>query len=365
MARGIGHTMNIEILEPQNPRWLEILSQLPHDVYHLPTYIEIEAARTQTSPEAILIAEGENIFFAPYLLRSCQDIDKMSAEPEFQDIISPYGYPSFLLKATEEDTSNFANLALHRVKESLKSKGVCSAFFRLHPILSDRFAEIFESGTFVENGETVSVDLTLTESELWAHTRKGHQSTINKCKRLGLEARMVPFREYIDEFIDLYNETMDRVVAKDQYYFSNDYFSALLKLEDKLHLGIVEFENKMVCASLFFESCGIVQAHLGGTRTEALKMSPFNLLLHHARLWAKGRGNKFLHIGGGVGGTKEDRLYIFKSGFSRQRHPFLTARFIIDDANYQHLVEVRAQSLGVSSQELLDTNFFPAYRASL
>jgi hypothetical protein len=358
--------MNTEILAQHNPLWRETLVKLRHDVYHLPEYVELEGRRSSTTPEAVVITEGDNIFFVPYLLRSCQDfLPGEQLEQQLFDIISPYGYPGILLNEVAAFHPDFANLALHQLTEVLNIKGICAAFFRLHPILGGRFQEIFTPSTFVENGETVSVDLTLSESEIWAHTRKGHQSTINKCKKLGQTARMVPFVDYIDEFINIYNETMNRVFAKESYYFGYDYFSNLLKLRDKLHLGIVELDDQVICASLFFECCGIVQAHLGGTRTEFLKYSPFNLLIHYVRLWAKKRGNDVLHLGGGIGGSKEDLLYRFKSGFSRKRHKFLTARLIINSEQYYNLVEQRAQLLAVSPEMLLNSDFFPAYRASV
>jgi Acetyltransferase (GNAT) domain len=356
--------MNIEILQPQDSqRWQEILAQLRHDVYHLPEYVEIEAQRSNAQAEAIVITQGENIFFVPYLLRSCQNFfDLYDLSEDYFDVLSPYGYPGFLWHIEESRLVDFLPLAIQSLQDTLRNRGVCSAFFRLHPILSDRHSENDDPNPFIDNGETVSINLRLTEGELWAHTRKGHQSTINKCKRLGLESKVVPFEDHIDAFLEIYNETMDRVVAKESYYFGQDYFLELLKLGDRLHLGIVELEGQTICASLFFECGGIVQAHLGGTKTEFLKYSPFNLLLHDMRLWAKARGNTFLHIGGGVGGSKEDKLYTFKSGFSRQRHRFKTARFVIDPAKYEHLVNLRAQALGVSASQLLETDFFPAYR---
>ncbi|WP_019503972.1 GNAT family N-acetyltransferase [Pleurocapsa sp. PCC 7319] len=352
-----------KILDLDKPLWRETLQQIRHDVYHLPEYVALEAKRTNTSPQAIVITENDSIFFVPYLLRSCEDIvSSTNVQPVF-DVISPYGYPGILLNEAAKHNSDFPDLAFKEFKQVLKSQGVCSAFLRLHPILGENFANIFPQNTFQENGKTVSVNLTLDEEKIWAKTRKGHQSTINKCIRLGLTARIVSFADYIDEFISIYEETMDRVKAKGVYYFSRDYFQGLLKLGDKLHLGIVESEGNIVCASLFFESCGIVQAHLGGTKTEFLKQSPFNLLLHHMRLWAKARGNQYLHIGGGVGG-KKDNLYTFKSGFSKQRHEFLTLRSVIDNNNYNNLIEFRAQSINKSVEDLKKSQFFPAYRAS-
>ena len=138
---------------------------------------------------------------------------------------------------------------------------------------------------------------------------------------------------------------------------------AIMSLGENIHLGIVEVDNEIACASLFFECYGIVQAHLGGTKTKYLHQSPFNFLLHYVRLWAKERGNEFLHIGGGVGGSTTDSLYTFKSGFSRQKHDFLTLKLITNEEKYYHLVNLRAKVLNTQAEALLSSDFFPVYRS--
>ncbi len=354
--------MKITTLDINNPLWNETLSKLNHDVYHLPEYVKLDSQRTNTKPEAFLLEDGDNIFFAPYLLRSCSDI-VTGETSDLYDVISPYGYSGILMNEAAMSNPEFPDFALIQFKQQLKQRGVCSAFLRLHPILGEKFSQVFQTDPLTKSGQTVSIDLNLSEEQIWAKTRRGHQSTINKCMRLGLSAKIVPYADFIDEFIDIYEETMNRVKAKDSYYFSRDYFKGLLNLGDQVHLGVVESESQIVCVCLFFESCGIVQAHLGGTRTEFLKQSPFNLLLHHTRLWAKDRGNTYLHIGGGVGGNK-DNLYTFKSGFSKQRHDFLTLRSVVNNAKYDDLLEFRANSVNKSVEELIQSEFFPAYRAS-
>jgi hypothetical protein len=351
-------TMNIQILDWQHPLWSQTLRKLQHDIYHSPDYVHLEAKRTRTTAEAIVIEDSENIFFISYLLRSCDDIFEQS---EVLDITSPYGYSGILLSEAASNNQAFINYSLAEIKRFFKLKGVCCAFLRLHPILTNT-TEIFESENLIETGETVSIDLTLSESQIWAQTRKGHQSTINKCKRLGFTSRMVSVIDNIDVFKAIYQETMHRVEANLTYYFDSEYFRDLLKLgADELHLCFVEFENEIAATCLFFECCGIVQAHLGGTRNQFLHDSPFNLLLHDIRLWAKARGNNFLHIGSGVGGAK-DSLFTFKSGFSRQRHQWFALRLITDVEKYQDLVELRARDLHVESKELLASKYFPAYR---
>ena len=352
--------MNIKILQIDNPLWSKTLEKLDHDVYHLPEYVALDAERTKTIPEAFLIENEDCIFFVPYLLRSCEDVDDVK-QAEIYDVVSPYGYPGILICESGINKPEFVDFAFQKFNQTLKERHVCSAFLRLHPILGEKISNILQSNV-QEDGNTVSIDLTLDIDRIWAKTRKGHQSTINKCMRLGFSARTVSFAEYMDEFIAIYEETMDRVKAKDVYYFSREYFAELAKLKDKVHLGIIELDSEIICACLFFESCGIVQAHLGGTKTKFLKQSPFNLLLHHMRLWAKARGNKYLHIGGGVSG-KKDSLYTFKSGFSKQRHKFFTLRSIVDRNVYHELLESRAKILDKSIEEINASSFFPAYRA--
>ena len=354
--------MKIQVINLSDSLWLETLEKLRHDIYHLPDYLYLESVRYNAVAEAILIAEDDKIFFLPYLLRRCDDIfDQSLTTQEVFDVVSPYGYPGILLSETAASTKEFLDLAINQLISTLRAKKVCSAFFRLHPILNSGFNDFLSPDICKVNGETVSVNLNLSEAEIWSQTRPEHRTSINKLKRSGMIARMVPFQEYISEFISLYHETMDRVGAGRSYYFDYQYFSHFSKLGEKVHLCIVELEDKITCSGIFTECCGIIQYHLGGTRNEFFKQAPSKLMFDYIRFWAKERGNEVLHLGGGVGGGK-DSLYHFKVGFSKQTHTFLTLRLIIDEEKYRHLLELRAKSLNTEVEELLSTNFFPAYR---
>lgn len=346
--------MQIDVLTIDDPRWPHALSLLGHDFYHRPDYVRLDAARLEARPEAFLAEAGERRFFVPYLLRSCE------GSQTIQDAISPYGYSGILLSEHGRDTA-FAADALAAFQQTLADGGVCSAFLRMHPILGAGFDTLFPPGTFVDSSETVAVDLQLEEDALWKNVRQGHQETIKKCRKLGYVARFVPPIEVLDEFTVLYEQTMDRVKAKDSYYFSRAYFTALAALPD-VHCCIIESDSIIAAACLFFECGGIVQAHLGGTRTEFLSKSPFHMTLHQATLWGKARGNRWLHLGGGVGGTN-DTLLRFKAGFSPTRFHFLTARLITHPGHYRELVEARARTLNTPSETLLASSFFPAYRS--
>ncbi|KAB2648507.1 MAG: hypothetical protein DVB27_00035 [Verrucomicrobia bacterium] len=184
------------------------------------------------------------------------------------------------------------------------------------------------------------MDLSLDEAGMWKNIRDGHQWTIRKCKRLGFEARMVPLHEHTDAFMEVYRETMDRVHARDSYYFGRDYFIRLAELREQVHCCFVE---------------------LGGTKSSFLSKSPFHLALFHAAEWAKARGNRYIHLGGGVGGT-DDRLLSFKRGFSPMTFPVFTLRLITDPEKYRTLTALSASAAAVPLETRLQSAYFPAYR---
>ena len=357
--------MEVKILDTGDREWKDILTTIQHDIYHLPEYNILEAKRTNTIPKAFLATEGDKVFFLPYLMRSCQDI--VATETETFDVISPYGYPGILLSESAENDSKFANLALDYLQKKLQDRGVCSGFFRLHPILNDNLVSLLPPDTFWDNGTTVSIDLNNSLEQMWKDTKSNHRNKINRCtKKFALKASITKFSEGIDIFCQLYEETMARVAARDIYYsFDTEYFIAMnAAMKDHLYLCIIESENKIASVGLYTECCGIVQAAFGGIRDTFVKQSPSILEIDYARRWSKERGDKHLHLGGGVGAA-EDSVYKFKAGFSQERHQFLTLRLIIDRDKYNYLLKARAKQLNIEPSQLERANFFPNYRATL
>lgn len=355
--------MNVQIINLLNPLWREILQKLHHDIYHLPEYVNLEAKRINATAEAIVIDDGEKVFFLPYLLRQCEKLVKNETTQEVCDVVSPYGYPGILLSESAAMTPEFLQSAMSEFISKLRERNVCSAFLRMHPILNQGLNEIYSSDICKVSGHTVGVDISLSIEEIWSQTRSDHRKDINRHKRSGLIASMVPFEDYFDEFFDCYNQTMERVNAKQLYYFDRIFFSSWLdNLKEHIHLGIVKFDDEVMCACLFTECSGIVQSYLSGTKNKFLKQSPDKLLFNYVRFWAKERGNKFVHLGGGYGGAK-DGVYNFKAGFSKQIYTFLTFRLITNVEKYHHLVELQASALETDSATLLNSGFFPAYRA--
>jgi hypothetical protein len=282
--------------------------------------------------------------------------------PEARDAISPYGYPGPLLKvgSSQPDREGFLDEAISSMKREMAGQGVCSAFVRLHPLLTSFQESLARHGELVRHGETVVIDLSLSDEELWRQTRKGHKSEINKLKREGFSAEMDSPWTYLPTFVRLYNETMERVRAEDYYFFNEDYFLGLRDaLADHMHLCVVKDGDDLAAGSLFVECCGIVQYHLSASSAVHSRLPATKLIIDFVRSWAKKRDNKLFHLGGGVGG-KADSLFAFKAGFSKRRATFATWRLVFDQGVYDAACQAWQTCTGTLPNG--SDGFFPAYR---
>lgn len=356
--------MKVELLGTWSPKWIRQIERTRHDFYHLPTYARLSSHTDGGEAAALLVEEGERALLLPIIKRTIPDADGA------WDATSPYGYPGPLVVAprgSNHDANAFAGDALLHAKEKLREAGCVSLFARLHPVLGPvpRLPEDEPCAAVVMHGDTVVVDLQKSESTLWSETASGHRNEINRSIRAGHTPIIDKEFRRADDFLRLYQETMDRVGASSYYYFGNDYLTMLRDaLGSKLWLAVVDIGGKTAAAALFIETCGIVEYHLSGSATEFMKERPTKLMLHHMRAWSKARGCTIMHLGGGVGGT-DDSLFRFKAGFSRDRALFQTFRMVVDQQRYDALVDGRRSLTGEDGAHRRSgdlTGFFPAYR---
>lgn len=352
--------MKFQIINVESSLWMQVLHQLDHDFYHLPGFLDLEASRLQAVAEAIIIQDYENIFFLPYLVRTW---DGSSSQKSGWDVVSPYGYPGFLIRAIDRK-SEFIRRAMLHLCQVWQERQICSAFLRLHPILNTGIEQDLAGNSALKvRGQTASIDLSPSLDVLWKQTRENHRRGINRLRKAGFSTVMLPFTEAnLDSFMGIYKETMDRVNAKPLYYFEQEYFVQLSHaLESIIYLCVVHLNQDIVAGALITECNGIVQYHLGGTHNDFLKEAPMKMIFDYVRSWAKGRNNHTFHLGGGVGAL-QDSLYNFKLGFANQIHTFSTLHLIVNPTQYLSWVTDQAKQHRQTPGQLLESSFFPAYR---
>ncbi|MDR3669552.1 MAG: GNAT family N-acetyltransferase [Holophaga sp.] len=345
--------MQAELLCCQDPRWGEFLGAGRHDFYHLPAYVDLCARRDGGEPVAFWAAEGGAAMLIPMVLRPLPP--ELEPDPGWRDAATPYGYPCPLLRGDPDEAAVAAMLQAFR--DTGAAAGIVTAFLRLHPLLPllpTAEAPFQAFGALVQHGETVYLDLNQGREELDRQTRVNHLADVRRLEREGYRVLLDGW-DRLDDFVAIYQQTMRYRSADAFYCFEPGYFVDLRRcLGERLHLSLVQDpDGAAAAAGLFTWTDGLVQFHLSGTSEAHRRAGPAKLMLIHMRDWARERGARYLHLGGGVG-CRQDSLAFFKQGFSKLRAPFSTLRMVLHPERYQALLGRRGRS-GSS-------DFFPGYR---
>ncbi|MFI7545276.1 GNAT family N-acetyltransferase [Actinoplanes sp. NPDC049599] len=317
--------MKASLLEPAAREWKEALQQTPHDMYHEPAYVELDAKLYGGTPTAFSYAEPGHRLLLPLILRDVPGSD-------LRDALSPYGYPGPI----GSGDAGFWQRACAALLETLRAEGIVTAFVRMHPLLAAPLSTLEQFGTLVRHGETVSMDLTVDLEEMWSQTRSDHRNHINRARRAGTR---IVFDDWdrLGEWVEVYHDNMRRVGATSYYFVTREHLAALHDaVGDRMHLAVALEGDEVVGGNTFFTHHGIATGYLSSTRRAPRRYAD-ELLYDEVRRWCKSHGDRVFHLGGGKGGSN-DSLFSYKAGFSPGRHAFHTWRVVADPVAYRSLV---------------------------
>src|SRR5215471_13009014 len=359
MDRG---SLRADVLTPSDLQWISLLEQVEHDFYHLPGYVATCAGPMQGEAIAFHVEDDGNHLFLPMIVRTLPDFGDRRLDG-WRDASSPYGYPGPIVSIRDRASTAgamFPARAIQALLQRMQELRILTAFVRFHPLLDTPADPFAAAGQLIHHGRTVSIDLRLPAEQISRQMRRNHRSQIAQLHQLsGVAVERDANWSHFALFLQAYKATMDRVGAQQSYYFEPSYYQGLRDaLGDRVHLFVLRVGDRSGASAIVTEVCGIVQYHLAATSDEFVKHHPHKLVCHEVSLWAKGRGNRVLHMGGGLGG-QEDDLYHFKAGFSPLRHAFYTWRACSDVGLYKLISSLWQERVRPDS---IDPTFFPMYR---
>lgn len=258
---------------------------------------------------------------------------------KYFDWNTPYGYGGPLA-----DVERFTDRQQEVFREELftlaRSRGVVSQFFRFHPLLQNQTV----CGQVIENiyiKDTIFIKLD-TDEDLMVQMDPKNRNLIRKAQKSDIVIEHDK-GERVEDFMRIYETTMDRDNARDFYYFPKSYYDYMREnMTDETEYFYAYKDGEMAAASIFFYANESMHYHLSANLVEYRTYAPTNLLLYEAAKWGREKGMKALHLGGGVG--IEDSLFHFKKQFNKQgRIGFYIGRNIFDEAKYQELLQLRKQ----------------------
>lgn len=283
-------------------------------------------------------------------------IDRPDEEGQtWYDLTTPYGYGGpLILDCNEEDKEELVRRFHDVFSLYCKDKRIVSEFIRFHPVGQDvkYFSSMY---TTKLHNYTVGTNIEDYDDPFTEEFSKSTRKTIRKGIKDGLTYKIEENPSSLADFQKIYYETMDRNEAADGYYFDEEYFQYFVdEMPEKLLKCSVNYGDEVVAMGMYFVTEEMLHAHLSGTKTDYLYLSPAYLIRYAFLEWGCENEIKLIHHGGGTTSDFEDSLFRFKKQFGKNTvFPFYLGTKIWNEEVYDYFV---------AKKSMVDKGFFPAYR---
>lgn len=265
---------------------------------------------------------------------------------EYYDLISPYGYGGYIGNVTD-----WSSLIEEHREYCERHNYVCE-FVRFE-LFSDYYK--YYDGIVETRTHNVVRSLSLSDEDIWKDFKQKVRKNVNKASRIGLECYTENKGEYLDDYLRIYYETMERTNAKKSFFFSRRFFEDLIKMKSNTMFFHVIYEGRIISTELVLYGSENCYSYLGGTKADFFEMRPNDYLKYEIIKWAKQKGLKNFVLGGGYG--SDDGIFQYKASFAPQGiYDFHIGKRVFNVKTYEKLVCLR-------NNNELNYSFFPLYRS--
>jgi hypothetical protein len=328
--------LSFAVVTPDDERWLACWSAWPErEVHAHPEYVRLYEAEVVRA----LCAVSEGVLY-PFLLR------ELPFGAEGTDIVTPYGYGGPFCWGDVDAAGFWAAFDAWAAEQGVVSELVRFSLFpeRLLPYPGDREKRLLN----------VVRELGPSADELWMDYEHKVRKNVKKARRSGLRVEIDEAGARLDDFLRLYEQTLERREAEERYRFSRDFFE---RIHDRLPGGFVYAHvlagDRVVSSEVALLSATTAYSFLGGTEESSFPQRPNDLLKVELMLWAKEAGKRRFVLGGGY--EPGDGIFRYKRSFAPHGLvPFEVGMRILRPDVYEALAE-RASGPR-------EPGFFPAYR---
>lgn len=340
-------------------RWEEIVRQFAqHDVYYLPQYVNTFRIHGDGEPILFYYKCGSVKAMNVVMKRdisSCCNFTGTLISGQYFDLATPYGYGGFLIEG--DGYEEHLRLLDEEYSAYCRTHNIVSEFVRFYP-LAKNHSGLHSVYEISELGKTISMDLSSADTILENIARE-KRAQIRKAEECGIGFCWGNDENLYAAFENMYHATMDRVNAKQYYYFQADYFNGTrLGMKDNALIFYAVLDGKTIMMYLVLLCNKRMSGHLLASDRAYAHIAPNSFLVYKIALWGCANGYESFHFGGGVG-AQEDSLYRFKKDFNKKSdNTFAVGKKIFDREVYDYLVDLRLKT----AQTQPDSSYFPLYR---
>ncbi|WP_426517616.1 GNAT family N-acetyltransferase [Diaminobutyricibacter sp. McL0618] len=335
--------------------WLQLWESWPQrEVHAHPAYVSLFSEGVGQPLGAVWESVAGSVLF-PFILRDARMPDADTIDDNYTDIVTPYGYGGAYAWGVTNDRSLATDFWQAFTAWSVK-QSVVSEFVRL---------SVFDEtllpypGSVEVRQDNVVCDLALEPDALWMSFDQKVRKNVKKAQRSGVVIEVDTTASRFDEFLRIYQATMDRRGADGGYYFPREFFEAIHEeMPGQFAYFHAVLEGAIVSTELVLLSKDSAYSFLGGTLDDAFTVRPNDLLKYEVMRWLALSGRRWFVLGGGY--EPGDGIFRYKRAFAPGGvRPFAVGMRIIDSNSYRTLV---ARRLTVNP-EPIRSGFFPEYRA--
>jgi hypothetical protein len=342
-------------------KWTEVWnSWAGREVFAHPGYVSLYAVSTGTRACCASLSGKAGSVLYPFLLRDLtMEAFWLPSLGRAVDIVSPYGYAgAYSWGGTETD--ELAAVFWAEFNAWAERQNVVSEFVRLSLFPETLLAY---PGVTDERLDNVIRRLDLEEGALWMDLQHKVRKNVKKARRNGVSVEEDPTGARLDEFLRIYESTMDRRGASSGYYFGRDYFERMHEsLSGQFTYFHAVHEGKIVSSELVLLSADNAYSFLGGTDPDSFGVRPNDLLKYEIIRWAASAGKKRFVLGGGY--ERGDGIYRYKLAFAPGgATPYRVGRRILNEQAYEALTRNRFDRDPRRATAEGPHGYFPEYRA--
>ncbi|WP_396598958.1 GNAT family N-acetyltransferase [Frigoribacterium sp. R86507] len=336
---------SFEVLDRREPdqlaAWMRVWTASDDaDPFAHPTHVDLFTGEGDAAYCAVLTWDGGSILL-PFVLRTIDGT-------RHHDVTSAYGYGGpfssgdVTLDRWHELWAGFAAWCT--------GQGVVSEFLRFST--SPDPHDVAYPGQLHHRSTVIVRSLDLEPEALWMDVEHKVRKSVNKARRSGVTISVDTEGGRLEEFLAIYEGTMERRGAHERYLFGRRFFE---RIRDEMRGSFAFFhadvDGVMVSTELVLAGRRTLYSYLGGTDDSAFALRPNDLLKHGVMTWGAETDRTAFVLGGGA--SPGDGIERYKLSFAPAgARPFSTGESIVDAGTYAAL------SGDVDSDE----PYFPAYR---
>ncbi|MGV3055335.1 hypothetical protein [Streptococcus hyovaginalis] len=206
--------------------WNTIIQQFNDiDIYYTPEHAKLYKIHGDGEPILIYYFDDHIRAINVVMVRDLADSGLFSnlEKGELFDLSTPYGYGGLIIQGQKNEKSLY-NLKQEYL-EFCRENNFITEFVRFHPILNNA---LYLKNLYDVKKIGPSVSIKLDSMELFeANYESSNRRNLKKAIKNDISVHISNDPVLIDEFMDIYKETMDKDNATDYYYFGREYYEEL------------------------------------------------------------------------------------------------------------------------------------------